>query len=291
MHLRLDPQLSVVWRDPSTVQVGVERPSVLLHDVDPVDERILRVLRRGVDGGPRALAVLADAGPARVSDRLADLAPALLADAPASAPVVDVVGRGGVADALADLARASGLAVRHVDPDDDDPVRAPLAALVAEHVLAPRDALRWVRHDVPHLLVRRGDGLCEVGPLVRPGTTACSRCLDLHRTDADPGWPAVAAQLWRRPVPPLDALVLAQAVLLAVRRLHTATGVGPDARSVPDGLVQRVADGDGRVSVASTRPHPACGCAAPPGTGSGGVPRLVPVPSGSTRAGAVGAPA
>ena len=291
MHLRLDPQLSVVWRDPSTVQVGVDRPTAVLHDVDRVDERILGVLRRGVGGGPRALAVLADAGPSRVSARLADLAPALLADAPAPPPVVDVVGRGGVADALVDLARASGLAVRGVDPDDDDPVRAPLAALVAEHVLAPRDALRWVRHDVPHLLVRRGDGLCEIGPLVRPGTTACSRCLDLHRTDADPGWPAVAAQLWRRPAPPLDALVLAQAVLLAVRRLVASAGTGGDGRQVPDGLVQRVADGDGRISVAPTRPHPACGCAAPPGTGSGDAPRLVPVPSCSTRAAVVGAPA
>jgi nicotinamidase-related amidase len=41
--------------------------------------------------------------------------------------------------------------------------------------------------------VRDGTGL--VGPLVIPGVTSCLRCADLHRSDRDAAWPALAAQL------------------------------------------------------------------------------------------------
>jgi hypothetical protein len=48
---------------------------------------------------------------------------------------------------------------------------------------------------LPHLLSEvRGD-VGVVGPLVVPGRSACLRCLDLTRTDRDPGWPAIAVQL------------------------------------------------------------------------------------------------
>jgi bacteriocin biosynthesis cyclodehydratase domain-containing protein len=48
---------------------------------------------------------------------------------------------------------------------------------------------------IAHLPVRVRDGSGLVGPLVVPGTTSCLRCADLHRSDRDASWPAVAAQL------------------------------------------------------------------------------------------------
>lgn len=48
---------------------------------------------------------------------------------------------------------------------------------------------------VPHLPVRVRDGTGVVGPLVIPGLSSCLTCADLHRTDRDPAWPALAAQL------------------------------------------------------------------------------------------------
>ena len=48
---------------------------------------------------------------------------------------------------------------------------------------------------VPHLPVRVRDGTGVVGPLVIPGLSSCLMCADLHRTDRDPAWPALAAQL------------------------------------------------------------------------------------------------
>jgi bacteriocin biosynthesis cyclodehydratase domain-containing protein len=44
----------------------------------------------------------------------------------------------------------------------------------------------WLREGRPHLVVRLVDGLVVLGPFVEPGRTACLRCLDAHRHDADP---------------------------------------------------------------------------------------------------------
>ena len=52
--------------------------------------------------------------------------------------------------------------------------------------------------DVPHLAVRAAGRRATVGPFVLPGITGCLRCEDMHRADADPAWPRVAAQLSAR---------------------------------------------------------------------------------------------
>lgn len=51
---------------------------------------------------------------------------------------------------------------------------------------------------MPHLVARVDEQVGTVGPLVLPGHSACLHCLDLVRTELDPGWPAVAAQLDQR---------------------------------------------------------------------------------------------
>lgn len=63
--------------------------------------------------------------------------------------------------------------------------------LVAE----PRLVRDLQREGIAHLPVRVRDGTGLVGPLVIPGVTSCLRCADLHRSDRDPAWPAIAAQL------------------------------------------------------------------------------------------------
>ncbi|WP_203742963.1 hypothetical protein [Catellatospora bangladeshensis] len=54
---------------------------------------------------------------------------------------------------------------------------------------------RGTRRRVPHLALAVRDGIAVVGPLVPASGGPCLRCLDLHRTDRDPDWPALAAQL------------------------------------------------------------------------------------------------
>ncbi|MEO6504042.1 MAG: thiamine biosynthesis protein ThiF [Jatrophihabitantaceae bacterium] len=67
---------------------------------------------------------------------------------------------------------------------------------------APVDSsLRSALHQdqVPHLPASVDGQRAVVGPLVLPGRTGCLRCADLHRTDRDPAWPALAVQLSARP--------------------------------------------------------------------------------------------
>jgi bacteriocin biosynthesis cyclodehydratase domain-containing protein len=122
------------------------------------------------------------------------------------------------------------------------------------------EAEALVTAGVPHLaVVVRERGLL-VGPLVLPGRAPCLRCLDLHRTDRDPAWPTVLAQLTapqRPPVPEEAASALLAASLAALQVLgHLDGRVRPAALGatleveLPDGLISR-------------RPwsaHPGCAC-------------------------------
>lgn len=113
---------------------------------------------------------------------------------------------GGVtpADEGRRFAVAADEAVRRCGPDV---VTSPIppernADLVVLTDPAPLDSsLRSALHQdqVPHLPASVDGQRGVVGPLVLPGRTGCLRCADLHRTDRDPAWPALAVQLSARP--------------------------------------------------------------------------------------------
>jgi hypothetical protein len=126
-------------------------------------------------------------------------------DGPLSAAIVQVLTAAGVAARLAPLApaRRPGERAR--------PAAPALVVLTALH--PPEAVVQLLRDHIPHLAVSAGEAIGTVGPLVRPGTTACLRCLDLARTDRDPAWPLILAQLGRRrPDPPACDAVLTTAV-------------------------------------------------------------------------------
>jgi bacteriocin biosynthesis cyclodehydratase domain-containing protein len=113
------------------------------------------------------------------------------------------------------------------------------------------------RASVPHLLVRARESTGIVGPLVLPGRTACVRCTDLHRSDRDPGWPALLAQLTAARATPAETVLAAHlAALAAAQVLHRLAGGDPP--TLGHTIEVRLAGG-----LASTRewpPHPCCGC-------------------------------
>lgn len=69
-----------------------------------------------------------------------------------------------------------------------------LVVLTDSYVTDPLRTVSLMRSHTPHLPVVIGDGI-TVGPLVIPGLTPCTRCLDLARRDADSTWPLLAVQL------------------------------------------------------------------------------------------------
>lgn len=92
----------------------------------------------------------------------------------------------------------------------------------------------WLmRGGVPHLAAAADEAIGVVGPLVRPGQTACLRCLDITRASLDPAWPLILAQLTGRAAEPaacdaaLAAAVAAQAAGQALAFLDRAQAVHP----------------------------------------------------------------
>lgn len=137
--------------------------------------------------------------------------------------------------------------------------RPDIVVLVASGAHDARRAEPMVREGVAHLGVLHLGAAAVVGPLVRPGQTACLRCLDLHRTDRDPEWPRLLPQLAappggpRRPEPPaLAALAAAVAVQQVLAQLR---GHDPAALDATLEL-----DGAGALGVRPWSAHPACGC-------------------------------
>ena len=118
--------------------------------------------------------------------------------------------------------------IRHVLPNVHDDLDASArtetsanathAVIVESYLVSGETAGRWLRRDIPHLLVTFDEQGATVGPLVVPGRTPCAHCLDLHRRDADASWVAIASQLVHRPHPPSTAM-LRGAVATEVSRM------------------------------------------------------------------------
>jgi bacteriocin biosynthesis cyclodehydratase domain-containing protein len=97
----------------------------------------------------------------------------------------------------------------------------------------------------------------RIGPLVVPGRTACLHCVDHHRTDRDPDWPTLLAQLLDSVPRPAPAVLAATAAALAVTQ--TCTFLATTTAATVDGqLVTRHAEVE--VRRRTLPPHPRCGC-------------------------------
>ncbi|MDD7934895.1 ThiF family adenylyltransferase [Actinomycetospora straminea] len=120
-------------------------------------------------------------------------------------------------------------------------------------------AHRLVLDGRAHLPVAVQDGTATVGPLVLPGATPCLRCDDLARTDGDPAWPRLAAELAaHRAVVPVA--LAATAAALAVTEILAVLDGGP---AVTRGVVLALGP-DGARDARPVRRHPGCGCDALP---------------------------
>lgn len=113
-----------------------------------------------------------------------------------------------------------------------------------------------LRLDQPHLLVRSLGNAVWVGPLVLPGRTPCVRCTDLTRTDADPAWPAVLAQLARVRLPLPGLLTGWAAAVTANQALAFLDGGQPETT----GATLELTAHDGQTRRRSWPSHAECGC-------------------------------
>ena len=205
-----------------------------------------------------------------------------------AAASVRVLGTGRIPVGITEVLTASGVPVTLLAPPerapaDRPPPDRPLAdgppgdrarpggpsTLVALAGQRPDPAARLPRF--PHLAVSAAEAIGTVGPLVRPGVSACLRCLDLRRADRDPAWPLILAQLVRRQADPIAcdaALAAAVAAQAAAQALHfiDQPGATSPAESATLELVRPGWEWRRRI----WPPHPSCACRAsehrgPPG--------------------------
>jgi hypothetical protein len=265
MTPRLDPALPLVWRSPSELQLGGARPSAVLADPGPAELGLLRALSPGASVSTlRTIGTGLGATEAEVDALLERLEPAFAPDAvPERTAVVAI---GGDAESIGPLVRlVARLGHRPVDADAIDPREADIAVLVGAWVIAPGAHLPWLAADVPHLAVVLDERGAEVGPLVRPGSGPCLRCVHLGRRDADAAWPAIAAQLAATAPPPRAARAEHEALALAASVVDDLVRTGRtelDAATV----VLSDAGGSPRPAPRPLEAHPECGCRALGGT-------------------------
>jgi hypothetical protein len=273
-----------VWRDRDTLQIGIDsRRAVALTGMaglawvigllDGSRDRA-QVIGVAVDHGvpaeaaERVLALLATAGalddfpagtlrvlsPPLRARLAAELATVSLARrdgdggartlARRLAARIRIHGGGRVGAGLADLLTTSGISgVTHAGPADAGPARPDLAVLIGRHPLELRASL--MRERIPHLAASADEAIGVVGPLVVPGRTACLRCLDLTRTDRDPAWPLILAQLAGRKPDPLacDATLAAAVAAQAAAQVLDFTDRAAAAGAVTNGTLELVLPG------------------------------------------------
>lgn len=262
----LDPRFPVVWRSPNSLQLGVDAPRVVLTAVSTAHERMLAALAVGVT--PAGLAMIGTEGGLDAGDisafereiRPALATPALATPGVAQHRVVTIDGSGATADRLEWRLREAELEPHRASHPGgaDDPTD--LAIVLGDFVLDPEVRQRWLRRDVPHLPVVFGDKSVTIGPVIEPGEGPCLYCLELHRKDADPAWPALASQLLGRRSP-TETPFFASETATAVARIALSRVTGAPGETATSITID-AASGD-RVRRTWTR-HPECGCAGIP---------------------------
>ena len=268
----LNPVMPVLLRPDGTVQVGWDprravsvRPPAGLSPAGLAE--LLRTLQAGatlaelrarfaVDAG-ELVASLIDAGVVTTSENRRTRCAS-----------IRIHGRGPLSDLLAGGLRCSGARVTRSSVTHTAPPDTTDLVVLADFLVADPWVVRELHScGIAHLPVRLRDGAGLVGPLVVPGVTSCLECADLHRSDRDAAWPAVASQL-RDTVGSADrATVLATAALAlnqvdrVIRAVRRGDAVGTAAEPPPtlDTTLEFDVDAGAIVARRWSR-HPRCWC-------------------------------
>lgn len=222
MLFRIDPELSVLWRTPTEVQIGAPEPVAVVEVEDDWGLQVLDLLRVGV--APKRLrALLCEPDDAEASARLdrmlarVERALSRRSSRSISTPSVFVGGDARLAARLGQTLTELGVVVARNTAD------AQLTVLAAHFVVRPEWVQPLMSADIPHLAVLFDDRQVRVSPLVLPGRSSCLFCLESQQRDHDAQWQTVAVQLLRRRGSSADSpLALSAAAELATRLFDVA---------------------------------------------------------------------
>lgn len=203
---RWDPRIAVLSRPDGRLQLGwTPGRAVLLTLPAGVDARAVKSILRTMDGSKSRAAILWEASRRGIPTSVAEQFLAQLADsgfvhtARRNTATVRIHGVGPLSDAVERALVTGGVCTRRSRGyRNTDVVRSwneQLVVLADDVVTDPRLVSDLVRCGLPHLSVRIRDGNGVVGPLVLPGRSSCLRCADIIRSELDPHWLHLSAQL------------------------------------------------------------------------------------------------
>jgi bacteriocin biosynthesis cyclodehydratase domain-containing protein len=242
----LDPAMPVLLRHDDTVQVGWDpRRAVLVRPPRGLAAAELATLLRSLRS-PTPISELqrqaADRG-LQDGDGLTNLVAQLVRAGVATecpqprgrAASIRIHGRGPLSELLVESLRCSGSRIAHSSqPHATVSHNTVDLVVLTDYLIADPRMLRDLHSQrVAHLPVRIRDGTGLVGPLVIPGVTSCLGCADLHRSDRDAAWPAIAAQL-RDTVGVADRATLLATAALALSQVNRVIAAVRGQEAVPD---------------------------------------------------------
>jgi bacteriocin biosynthesis cyclodehydratase domain-containing protein len=268
----LNPATPVLLRPDGAVQVGWDpRRAVLVHPPQGLSVAGLAELLRTMQSGATLAELQSRFGidaSGLVSSLVDSRVVTTVAPRHRRSASIRVHGRGPLSDLLVSALRCSGARVTQSSVTQAAPPTTTHLVVLSDVLVAdPRVVRELHAARIPHLPVRVRDGAGLVGPLVIPGVTSCLDCADLHRSDRDAAWPAVAAQL-RDTVGSADrATVLATAALAlnqvdrVIRAVRGENDVG-GAPEPPPTLDTTLEFDINRGSIVARRwsRHPHCSC-------------------------------
>lgn len=270
----LNPATPVLLRPDGAVQIGWDpRRAVLVRPPSGLSAaRLAELLRRMQSGATQdeIQCFIDDVDPATITELLTALADAgivtMTTSRRANAACIRIHGRGPLSDLLASALRCSGSRITHSSRAHSGAPSEPTDLVVLTDYLVSDP---WMVRDlhsagVAHLPVRVRDGTGLVGPLVIPGVTSCLACADLHRSDRDAAWPAVAAQL-RDTVGSADRATMLATAALALNQVDRVIKAVRDESGAtePPGTLDTTLEFDVNVGTVVARRwsrHPRCSC-------------------------------
>lgn len=221
-RLQLDPHILSVWASPTELRFGLDKTLATLSDPPPRIERLIDALRRGMPASHLPHMAKAFGVSTRERDELLSaLEPVLSPSTSAHSVTSQTVNVAldcpedarrqlssvaALLDAAGFVTSCNTFASAHTDADTDS---AQVAVLLTHFVTPVARARFWATRGTPHLQVVFSEQQVRIGPFAGVHGNACLLCLQLHLTDAEPSWPAMASQCLGRKAATLEPGFLA----------------------------------------------------------------------------------
>jgi len=255
---RIRTSRPVLWRTPSSVQVGVDEPALVVDNIPDQAAPLIHALQSGVSSVGFSLLAQQLRVPLMTAKALIeDLSPAFEKDTTPRLPRLIVTGhsitRRIVAETLFGWGYPTTLATRP-RPGHSTAIHL----LVSDYLIDPEWLPIYGSGRSRHVPLVFSDRSITAGPLVVPGKTPCLSCRELHIREVEPHWLSLGSQLWgEQPPTATEPLSRLSAVLVALVTGHFTLRNADNSSHYP---VARYSMDTGRVEVTDAAFHVECRC-------------------------------